>query len=140
MKYVYPLIAIHASEQTLILNTIDEVFQFIRMYGQWSDKRKIFTRPEEYMDRWVNGVIFNEWIVRDDWGRVVHCSDILDLYYKKYRHVGYFERRRNKILNAMKLGLPIPHVHKRKRHKSYTGKGLGPKQYLIEHGHRRDKW
>ena len=140
MKYVYPLHAIHVSEKSYVLNSIDKVLRFIRICGQWSDRRKTFTRSEEYVDCWINGVIINEWIVRDDWGQVVYCSDFLDLYYKKYRRIGYFERRRNKILNAMKLGLPIPNVHKRKRHKSYTGKGLGPKQYFIEHNHRRDKW
>jgi hypothetical protein len=140
MKYVYPLHAIHVSQQAYALKSIDEVLRFIRTCGQWSDKRKTFTQPEIYLDRWTNGVILNEWIVRDDWGRTVYCSDFWDLYYKKYRHVGYVERRRKKILNAMRLGLPIPHVRKRKRHKSYTGKGLGEKQYMIEHGRRRDKW
>ena len=102
MEYLYPLNAIHIDGEVLLLYTYDEVKNFARKHGKWS---------ESHVDYYYNFVFHrfvrerrNIWIVRDDRGRKVNYDDIIynDAPWQ------YYNRRRAAIRKVAQRGLPIP--------------------------------
>lgn len=105
MQYLYPLIAIHISGETILLYTNEAVLDFIKKYGRFHDHHVW------WWGRFSNGVYLSTkeihpWIVRDDRGRIVKYDDVC------YKHKPYdgWNKRNAEIRAIAAKGLPIPYT------------------------------
>lgn len=103
MQYLYPLIAIHISGETVLLYSNDDVLSFIKKNGRFHDHHVW------WWSRFTNGVYtstkeLHPWIMRDDRGRIVKYDDVC------YQHKPYdgWNKRNAKIRAIAAKGLPIP--------------------------------
>lgn len=112
MQYQFPLVAIHKSGYTILLTSIDEVNQFLRDWGLWSNKLYV----KYIFDIYKEEIIVNDWIVRDDLGQPVDVNDWINSNWPK--QVSYWDIRRQKIAKAAEQGLPIPGIKSHKRHRT----------------------
>lgn len=135
MEYLYPINLINRQGKVVLAYTVDEVLDFVDANG-WFQKEWMTTfylwdfdfgfnrhpsRP--YIRRGESYT--NEWIARDDRGRVVDPLDFTPRARSSSRWVARYERRQKEIRNAAANGLPIPGVHRYSRHRSYVRKPNG---------------
>jgi hypothetical protein len=136
MNYTYPLIATSRSNETRIFRDADTFLAFARdrrnggVGAYWLEARvnlfsgkspKLFRASEGGLfDRWRE-TTRNEWIVRDDRGRVVDRAEIAAAKGDGPRR--YYRYRADVVL-AAKLGLPIPGTSNRRGgNKRYSKNG-----------------
>lgn len=155
MEYIYPITALSHTGESVMLHTERQAGEFLRTHrvgvfwngviNYWQDYSKERRRPQLSdltLSRYT--VIEYDWIMRDDWGRVVKPQEVA-LPSSPYDH-------HRKARRAASLGLPIPCTGKRRRwhrNSSWSKKGKngaynqakGLKLYedgLITSGHYQD--
>jgi len=98
-NYLYPLIAVHKDGGTnIVLYTREVVYNFIHEYGRFYD------RHTHWVHDWKqcrSNVCYNDWIVRDNAGKIVSYDDF------PYRY-NYTNPRIKKARGTTERGLPIP--------------------------------
>lgn len=118
-NYLFPLNAIHKDGTVILLYTLDEVYDFINKYGKFHDYRtSTKSTSEYYYDHTLGGLRHkyswktteNDWIVRDDRGKIVKYDDIPSSHGKYY----YYSSRLAEIRKIAEKGLPIPHTGRRR--------------------------
>lgn len=133
MEYQFPLTAINANGETRIFNDADSFRKFafdranggvgaywMEAYQHFGSVRLIRLYQESTIrERWYPSAAKNNWIVRDNRGRVVDKQDFYIPYVWPYGYRWTAERQK-----AAENGLPIPGTGKRRWHrKSSTHHG-----------------
>ena len=110
MKFLFPLVATHIDGRTILYYSLDDLRGHIKKYGKFHQHRTYSEMSREYDTSGKYAYVFvqkyNDWVVRDDRGRVVTVNDLPKVkqrYYHWRRSSAQFDR-------AMELGLPIPYT------------------------------
>lgn len=103
MDYLYPLNAIHCDGRVELLYTVEEVHNFIKRVKHFREHHVEYYYVRGYWDKTPQ---FNEWVVRDDRGRVVKYNDFVT----SSEYLNYYAKRHAKIRQSMEKGLPIPYT------------------------------
>lgn len=138
MKYLFPLTAIHIDGHTLVIDTVEGFNDFARRnnIGERHRFRDFvydrMTRSYDYRE------CTNDWIVRDDAGRVVLMHTFTPL-----RSTNWKKRCRNRRGNFDFRDGPVPGVRRGWKRKSMTprkrhgGRGVAARIALL---HSQDPW
>lgn len=98
-NYLYPLIAVHKDGgSNIVLYTHEDVENFIRKYGRFYDRHKYWIYDWK---QFRSNVCYNDWIVRDNAGRVVFYED----FPIRYKYTSFHNKEARA---AAEKGLPIP--------------------------------
>lgn len=127
MNYQFPIVATNRDGETRVLNDHQSFcdFAFSRVNGRvgayWNESggfsfgnyRGPTKVPEDADPRFWHHIVKNDWIIRDNCGRVVDKEDF------KLPYIGYWgNMRRLDQRRAAEQGLPIPYTGTRRRWRS----------------------
>jgi len=109
-NFLFPLNAIHRDGTVILLYTLDDVFGFVKKYGRFYNHHVDTYWYFDSYGRYCEAKTPNNWILRDDRGRVVKYDDIPF----PSRSYSYWNERNAKIRKLAEKGLPIPYTACRK--------------------------